>query len=45
MSDDEFNGVLKRLYEDSSQVQEQYPKLLIREKKNNVVGATFFMFI
>lgn len=33
MSDDEFNGVLKRLYEDSSQVQEQYPKLLIREKK------------
>lgn len=41
MSDDEFNGVLKRLYEDSSQVQEQYPKLLIREKKY-VVGATFF---
>ena len=33
MSDDEFNEVLERLYNDCPNAQEQYPKLLIREKK------------
>lgn len=33
MSDDEFNEVLERLYNDCPYAQEQYPRLLIREKK------------